>query len=432
MPEGPVRVGRFEWERLMMMSVPHPQNFKVLPIGMFMSADGGRIRPGNTGLAMFGPHEKTWAKLLRWAVDEGWLLLVQRGGARKGPGGTTVKRASVYAASVPQQVWERRAEILTAPPFRAAAFEGSAEEAPDPLKGASEGSSPDSDLSKGAPATPFNGPDPSMKGAPGDSLPRSTKGAIGVFEGSDPSFEGSAQGLPHHVVPSRIDSSRSSSSSSVVTPATVDTSVDQDGGGGGDSFHPDTEHAETLAASLDYRGTAPKKKQHQQLITRLAAALSAGWSERDLKTYLDLRGAAVRDAAAVYVSRLAEDELPDAERFRAVQGQAAAGGAVLPGDQNVADWMALSRDLKGADGGLWDRAAGRATQRMGYQPSNPNAVWEREAERERLGLPPSGADRVAYCGDPDCDPISRTYTVEDKDGLKSAHKCRQCHPMLRF
>lgn len=69
----PVRVGRFEWERLMLMSVPHPTNFKLLPLGVFMSADGGRVRPGNASLAMFGPHEKTWAKLLRWAVAEGWL-----------------------------------------------------------------------------------------------------------------------------------------------------------------------------------------------------------------------------------------------------------------------------------------------------------------------------------------------------------------------
>ncbi|MBQ1118576.1 hypothetical protein, partial [Streptomyces sp. C3-3] len=118
-------VGRFEWERLMLMSVPHPMNFKLLPLGVFMSADGGRVRPGNAGLALFGPHEKTWAKLLRWAVDEGWLVLVERGGARRGAGGTTVKRASVYAAAVPRDVWERRGGVLGAPPFRSAGFEGS-------------------------------------------------------------------------------------------------------------------------------------------------------------------------------------------------------------------------------------------------------------------------------------------------------------------
>lgn len=212
--DGPVRVSRFEWERLMMMSVPHPQNLKLLPIGIFMSADGGSARPGNTGLAMFGPHEKTWAKLLRWAVNEGWLLLVQRGGARRGPNGTTVVRASVYAASVPQLVWKQREEILGAPPFRAPGFEGSAPahapdalkgapgDSPELLKGAPCGSPDDPGSMKGALIAPFNGSDPSLKGAPWDSLPDPLKGAPGSFEGSDPSFEGSAQTLPHHVVTS--------------------------------------------------------------------------------------------------------------------------------------------------------------------------------------------------------------------------------------
>lgn len=199
--DGPVRVSRFEWERLMMMSVPHPQNLKLLPIGIFMSADGGSARPGNTGLAMFGPHEKTWAKLLRWAVNEGWLLLVQRGGARRGPNGTTIVRASVYAASVPQLVWKRREEILGAPPFRAAdSLNGAPEGSPEALKGAPEGSLVDTDSLNGAITAPFNGADPSLKGAPRDSLPDLLKGAPDGFEGSVSRFEGSAQTLPHHVV----------------------------------------------------------------------------------------------------------------------------------------------------------------------------------------------------------------------------------------
>lgn len=206
--DGPVRVSRFEWERLMMMSVPHPQNLKLLPIGIFMSADGGSARPGNNGLAMFGPHEKTWAKLLRWAVGEGWLLLVQRGGARRGPNGTTVVRASVYAASVPQLVWKRREEILGAPPFKAAdSLNGAPKGSPEALKGAPDGSLVDDPSLNGAPMAPFNGADPSLKGASRDSLPDPLKGAPDGFEGSDPSFEGSvsrfegsAQTLPHHVV----------------------------------------------------------------------------------------------------------------------------------------------------------------------------------------------------------------------------------------
>ncbi|WPO69916.1 hypothetical protein [Streptomyces sp. KN37] len=311
----PVRVGRFEWERLMLMSVPHPTNFKLLPIGVFMSADGGKARPGNAGLAQFGPHEKTWAKLLRWAVAEGWLIQMVRGGARRGPNGTTIVRASVYAASVPQRVWERRMEILGTPPFRAPGFEGSAS---DPLKG--------------APETPFNASASSLKGAPGDSLPDSLKGASEVFEGSDPGFEGSvsgfegsAQALPHHVVTSRNDSSSTSST----TPgaegspeANLDNADGTSGGGGGDdSSSQDQEEeqndrdnrAKSFVNSLDYGGKLLSSKQRQGLTSRITAAFEAGWSERGLRRYLDISDDPnVRTPAAVYAHRLSEKELPAA------------------------------------------------------------------------------------------------------------------------
>src|SRR5688500_10043798 len=198
----------------MMMSVPHPQNLKLLPIGIFMRADGGSARPGNTGLAMFGPHEKTWAKLLRWAVNEGWLLLVQRGGARRGPNGTTIVRASVYAASVPQLVWKRREEILGAPPFKAdGSLKGAPEGSPEALKGAPEDSLADTDRLNGALIAPFNGSAPSLNGASRDSLPDSLKGAFDGFEGSVSRFEGSAQTLPHHVVTSSTSNTSTSAAS---------------------------------------------------------------------------------------------------------------------------------------------------------------------------------------------------------------------------
>ncbi|WP_406360334.1 hypothetical protein OID55_10985 [Streptomyces sp. NBC_00715] len=336
--KGPVRVGRFEWERLMLMSVEHPTNFKLLPIGVFMSVDGGRIRPGNGGLAQFGPHEKTWAKLLRWAVAEGWLLQIARGGARRGPNGTTIVRASVYAASVPLTVWERRMEILGAPPFRAAGVEGSAPDSlkgapgdsPEGLKGAPEGSQDDADSLKGAPSAPFNAPDPSLKGAPGDSLPDSLKGASGVFEGSDPtlegsdgSFEGSAQALPHHVVTSRSDSSSTSSTTPGAgdSPETDANGAGGTGGGGGgdDSSSQDQEQeerygrAQSFVDSLDYRGQLLSNKTRLGLTFRVAAAFEAGWSDRGLLRYLDISDDPnVRTPAAVYMHRLKDDELPAA------------------------------------------------------------------------------------------------------------------------
>jgi hypothetical protein len=425
-----VRVGRFEWERLMLMSVPHPLNFKLLPLGVFMSADGGRVRPGNAGLALFGPHEKTWAKLLRWAVDEGWLVLVERGGARRGAGGTTVKRASVYAAGVPRGVWERREEVLGAPPFRAAGVEGSAAEGPDPLKGAFEGPVSGAESLKGAPTTPFIGSDGSAKGAPGDSLPGSMKGAFGVFEGSDPSFEGSAQALPHHVVPSRSSSSSTSSSPAGASLPVVDGSGDC-GGGGGFSFEGDGDQdaaaagswtgegpttvgpsvphpqAEPLVAALDFRGRPPGARQRGQLVALVAAALDAGWAEQDLKTYLDLGGAAVNSAAAVYAHRLGAGELPDPESFRA----------------------ASRRPLEGTDAVV--RGWGDLARRLGAQQPYTDP-WKRVEEEAAAGLAPEGAERHAHCADAACDPVARTRLKLNHEGELKPSPCPRCHPLMQF
>ncbi|MEV7994925.1 hypothetical protein AB0O67_24335 [Streptomyces sp. NPDC086077] len=292
-----------------------------------MSADGGRVRPGNAGLAQFGPHEKTWAKLLRWAVAEGWLLQVERGGARRGPNGTTIVRASVYAASVPQPVWERRLEILGAPPFRAPGLEGSASDA---LKGAPEDSPHGADSLKGAPVAPFNAPDPSLKGAPRDSLPESLKGAIPDFEGSDPSFEGSvpgfegsAQALPHHVVPSRSNSSSTTSTTSVAEAPEDGPVISGDGtegGGGGEFFSSEDQEqdkplarAESFVDGLTYRGRQPGQTRRAKLTIRVAAAFKDGWTENGLRRYLDISDdPSVRDPAAVYAHRLKEEELPEA------------------------------------------------------------------------------------------------------------------------
>ncbi|MFI1526148.1 hypothetical protein [Streptomyces griseus] len=480
----PVRVGRFDWERLVLMSVPHPTNFKLLPLAVFMSADGGRVRPGNAGLAMFGPHEKTWAKLLRWAVNEGWLVLMERGGARRGAGGTTVKRASVYAASVPQPVWERRMEILGAPPFRAAGFEGSGSEVPDslkgapgssdqPLKGAPDGSVPASDSLKGAPSAPFNGSDSSLKGASEDSLQGSTKGAIGTFEGSDPiyegsdpGFEGSAQTLPHHVVPSRSNSSSTSTTSGAGAPAETSTSTevavtDGGGGGGSSSFEEitnETQRAQAFVDSLPMPGRQARKQQLEDLPRRVLAAFQRGWSEGGLRRYLDISEVHdVGSAASLYLYRLQDDQLPDNEAPPALEGT----------DARVQGWMELAQQFdsraaaadgwrvtpwetnpnKGAVQGQALAAKFRAEEnefaypgrypsppkgRNGYTPSRPNDSWDRMAQTARLGLPPEGSEKYQHCGSVNCDPITRYIEKIDEKGLKQDSPCSKCHPAMRF
>ncbi|MGC4927258.1 hypothetical protein [Streptomyces sp. DT117] len=478
----PVRVGRFDWERLVLMSVPHPTNFKLLPLAVFMSADGGRVRPGNAGLAMFGPHEKTWAKLLRWAVEAGWLVLMERGGARRGAGGTTVKRASVYAASVPQPVWERRMEILGAPPFRAAGFEGSGSDVPDslkgapdssdePLKGAPDDSVPAPDSLKGASDAPFNGPDSSLKGAPEDSLQESGKGAIGTFEGSDPilegsdpGFEGSAQTLPHHVVPSRSDSSSTSTTSGADAPAETSTStevaVTEGGGGGGSSsleeITNETQRAQAFVDSLPMPGRQARKQQLEDLPRRVLVAFQRGWSEGGLYRYLDISDVPdVGSAASLYLYRLQDDQLPDNEAPPALQGT----------DAIVAAWMDLADPNKGAAQGQALAAMFRAEEaehlqpghrpsvtdqrvrqavetgrrmqaryggQQGHTPARPNTAWDRIKEEARLGLAPAGAEKYPHCGSVDCDPISRTVERINYAGLKEDSPCAKCHPSMQF
>ncbi|WP_157963489.1 hypothetical protein [Actinocorallia populi] len=177
---------------MLMSDFPEADRFRLLALGVFMDGtSGGGVRPGNAGLALFGPHEETWKKLLRRAVAAGWLILIERGGARRGPGGTTVRRASVYAASVPAGVYARRGEILSAPPFKKEASSGRPRGAAPELKEADGGF-----------LLPFS------KEASGTFLPGASKEASQAVEGSVERLEGSRQRLHHQSLPSSIPSSR--------------------------------------------------------------------------------------------------------------------------------------------------------------------------------------------------------------------------------
>jgi hypothetical protein len=312
--DGRVRVGRFEWERLLMMSdVPETDRFRVLAIGIFMSEDGGSARPGGAGLALFGPHEETWKQLLRRTVKAGWLALMKRGGARRGRGGTTVRHASVYAATVPLETWLRREEILGSLPYRRPSAEGSAEEAlkeaagdflqeAEPPREAASQPSPESDLPKEATGDFLQRESASETQAPNEALGSFLQGlpdgALKALKEALEGFEGSPQGLPHHVVPT------SRTSSSVPADAHVT------GGGGGQQ---DKHHAAAVAlvADLDYLGQWPDSTERQKLTTAVRAALGAGWTEQDLRRQLDLKsGRDIDSATAVYLARLRPGKLP--------------------------------------------------------------------------------------------------------------------------
>ncbi|MEW2093897.1 hypothetical protein AB0932_30120 [Streptomyces sp. NPDC006682] len=146
-----------------------------------------------------------------------------------------------------------------------------------------------------------------------------------------------------------------------------------------------------------------------------------------MKTYLDLGGAAVNSAAAVYAHRLAPDELPDPAAFRE------ASRRPLEGTDAVVDgWMALSRQL--GDEREHAPAGHRPTSgRRGYSgPANPNAAWDRIAVDAAGGVSPAGAERIQHCGEPGCDPVTRTWEKNDWTGAAVASPCARCHPAMRF
>ncbi|WP_141746087.1 hypothetical protein [Streptomyces sp. EN16] len=209
-----------------------------------------------------------------------------------------------------------------------------------------------------------------------------------------------------------------------------------EGGGGGDFLHQNEDRgaatgtpelhpqAEPLVAALDFRGRPPGSKQRRRLVASVAAALDAGWVEQDLKTYLDLGGAAVNSAAAVYAHRLAADELPDPATFRE------AARRPLEGTDAVVDgWMTLSRQL--GDEREHAPAGNRASGRRGYSgPARPNTVWDRIAADAANGVSPPGAEKYKHCGT--CDPVTRMRKGDDWTGQGKHSPCGRCHPSMQF
>ncbi|MFI7329320.1 hypothetical protein ACIBQ3_32375 [Streptomyces rubiginosohelvolus] len=247
--------------------------------------------------------------------------------------------------------------------------------------------------------------------------PLASEGPTVVAEGPTTVGEGPTVVGPHSP-PLLLASPQDSPSSSGLLPSAGDESAGQ-GGGGGDSLHQDQDRgaatgtpelhpqAEPFVAALDFRGRPPGSKQLGRLVALAADALDAGWVEQDLKTYLDLGGAAVNSAAAVYAHRLAADELPDPATFR----------------------EAARRPLEGTDAVVdgWMQLAGRSGPHRPYQDP-----WRRLEEEGRNGSRPQGWERVPHCGDPDCDQVTRRRDALGHDGLPTTTLCQRCHPAMRF
>ncbi|KOG77353.1 hypothetical protein ACZ90_59435 [Streptomyces albus subsp. albus] len=188
-------------------------------------------------------------------------------------------------------------------------------------------------------------------------------------------------------------------------------------------------------------GKQARKQQLEDLPRRVLAAFQRGWSEGGLHRYLDISDVPnVGSAAALYLYRLRDDQLPDNEAPPALEGT----------DAIVSEWMKLAQELdpnKGYVQGQALAAKFRAEEnefaypgrypsppkgRNGYTPSRPNEPWDRMAQTARLGLPPEGADKYQHCGSVNCDPITRYVEKIDEQGLKQDSPCMKCHPAMKF
>lgn len=130
------------------------------------------------------------------------------------------------------------------------------------------------------------------------------------------------QMTPTPLVSSFKDSPLSTPSSSVAedpTEGSVGGTDGTDGGGGGnlpsgiEEITKQCERVDAFVDSLDYRSRRPGRQQRMKIGQRVTVAFKAGWTENGLRRYLDISDdPAVRSAAAVYLHRLSEDELPPA------------------------------------------------------------------------------------------------------------------------
>jgi hypothetical protein len=104
----------------------------------------------------------------------------------------------------------------------------------------------------------------------------------------------------------------STSSSPVREEQAADSAAEDLGGGGGDA--PQQQEQEAAAAAfvdrLPYRGRIPGPRQRAHLITRVQAALAAGWTDWALRAQLTDETDSAKSLAAVYRHRLEPEHLP--------------------------------------------------------------------------------------------------------------------------
>jgi hypothetical protein len=106
-------------------------------------------------------------------------------------------------------------------------------------------------------------------------------------------------------------------------------------------------------------------------------------------------------------------------------------GLVVSWQMTADDWQSVARVLERAgveamvNFALGVKARDRISYARfylkGWQGLPPKSTKPRPSSDPSAAKPP-------YCGDPDCDEITRFRQREDGNGLRSVYPCPQCHP----
>ncbi|MFI0900514.1 hypothetical protein [Streptomyces sp. NPDC020983] len=207
-----------------------------------------------------------------------------------------------------------------------------------------------------------------------------------------------------------------------------------------------------IAASLDYQGKPPTRKQRQLIEDRLVVWLEAGWSMDGLAVILDIAGQGVRHAPTVYALRLDPEQMPapesavpatarggvrgpvpsaaelDALTAEQFFGGQPAGAATTWGEASsrAARRMAAGAALEGTDDRVagWRAVGAQLAAREAHRPyRNPqdDSVYD---EPWTYSTPP----KPPWCGNPECNETDRMRDGLDASGLPFVYECPDCHP----
>lgn len=104
--------------------------------------------------------------------------------------------------------------------------------------------------------------------------------------------------------------------------------------------------------------------------------------------------------------------------------------------EHEAHWLHKQQQwggLTGTDATVagWLQLAGQLGGRQQHEPYR-NDPWHHIRQQADAGQQPDGWERVPFCGDLDCDEVTRMRQVDIGNGLKSLTYCSSCHPALQF